>query len=250
MAPNVSANAGALTPAQLERLQTISSCVVASAIEQCNVRLPNTGFSNASIRCIFEDFPPTAGYAATVRIRTATPPIEGGRYSYASTDWWEHVLSVPAPRILVIEDTDEEPGLGAFVGEVHACILRALQCVGLATNGSVRDLREVRPTGLQMFAANVSLAHAYAHVYDFGGPVNLAGLRIRPGDFLHGDLHGIQTVPLSIVDQILAAADDILKKRRSLAELCRSGCGADTIRQAVKNQLQPTSESQARRNTP
>jgi regulator of RNase E activity RraA len=250
MNPNVSVKIRELTPVQLERLQGLSSCVVASAIEHCNVRLPNTGFSNASIRCIFEDLPPVAGYAATARIRTATPPMEGGRYSYARTDWWEHVLSVPAPRILVIEDTDEKPGLGAFVGEVHAYILRSLQCAGLATNGAVRDLREVRAAGLQMFAANVSPSHAYAHVYDFGGPVTVAGLQVRPGDFLHGDLHGIQTVPLDVVDQILSAAGHILEKRRNLAELCRSGCGTDTIREAVKNQMQPTSDSQTRRNAP
>jgi regulator of RNase E activity RraA len=250
MTPNASATSGGLTSAQLERLQGLSSCVIASAIEHCGVRLPNTGFSNSSIRCIFEDLSPVAGYAVTVRIRTASPPMEGGRYSYSRTDWWEHVFSVPAPRILVIEDTDEKPGLGAFVGEVHANILRSLQCVGLATNGAVRDLREVRVTGLQMFAGNVSLSHAYAHVYDFGGPVNVAGLRVRPGDFLHGDMHGIQTVPLNIVDQILIAADDILQRRHLLAELCRSGCSAETIRQAVKDQLQPAAESKTRRNVP
>ena len=116
------------------------------------------------------------GYAATARIRTANPPMEGHGYSYERTDWWNHILSIPAPRIVVIEDVDEPAGLGAFVGEVNANILLALRCEGLVTNGAVRDLDEVRRSGFQMFAGNVSVSHAYAHIFDFGGPVKVGGL--------------------------------------------------------------------------
>jgi 4-hydroxy-4-methyl-2-oxoglutarate aldolase len=240
METNSSPRAGDLTPVQLERLQGLSACVVASAIELCNVRLPNTGFSDARIRCIFEDLPPMVGYAATARIRTATPPMEGGRFSYARTDWWDHLLSIPSPRVLLMEDMDAKPGVGAFIGEVHACILRSLGCVGVVTNGAVRDVREVRATGLQMFAGNVSVSHAYAHVFDFGGPVEIAGLRVRPGELIHGDLNGFQTVPVGIVGQVLEFADEILRTRNSLTGLCRSsGFTVNKLRDAVKTEMLP-----------
>lgn len=220
MTSNSSPASGELTLVQLRRLQGLSACVVASAIELCDVRLPNTGFSDPSIRCLFEDLPPVVGHAVTLRICTATPPMEGGRYSYARTDWWDHLLSVPAPRILVIQDVDKRPGVGALVGEVYACILKALGCVGLLTNGAARDLREMRANGFQVFAGNISVSHAYAHVFDFGGPVEVAGLNIHPGDLLHGDLNGIQTVPGDIVDQVLAKAEEILERRRALTSQC------------------------------
>ena len=165
-----------LSPANLEQLRRLTTCVVASAIETFRVRLPNTGFADSSIRCIFGEQPPIAGYAATARIRTANPPMEGHGYSYERTDWWNHILSIPAPRIVVIEDVDEPAGLGAFIGEVNANILLALGCEALVTNGAVRDLNEVRQTGFQMFAGNVSVSHAYAHIFDFGGPVKVGGL--------------------------------------------------------------------------
>jgi regulator of RNase E activity RraA len=244
METNSSLRAGELTPGQLEKLQGLSACVVASAIELANVRLPNTGFSNSSIRGIFEDLPPMVGYAATARIRTATPPMEGGRFSYARTDWWDHLLSVPAPRVLLIQDMDEKPGVGAFIGEVHACILRSLGCVGVVTNGAARDLREVRATGLQVFAANAAVSHAYAHVFDFGGPVEIAGLRVRPGELLHGDLNGVQTVPTGVVGQVLAWAEEILKTRNVLAGLCRSsGFTVDKLREAVQVAMLPKAKT-------
>ena len=224
-----------LEPACLEQIRQLSTCVVASAIETFRVRLPNTGFALSSIHCIFEHFAPVAGYAATVRIKTTNPPMEGGAYSYARTDWWNHILAVPAPRIVVIEDLDHPPGIGAFVGEVTASILLALGCVGIVTNGAVRDLAAVEPKSFQMFAGNVAVSHAYAHIFDFGGPVVAGGLEVRPGDLIHGDRHGVQTIPMEIASKLPAAAREILQKRRLLTTLCASAdFSIDGLREAVR----------------
>src|SRR5215469_8295277 len=107
-----------LAPTVLEPYRRLSTCLVASAIETFHVRLPNTGFANSNVRCMFPDKKPVIGYAATARIRTSSPPMEGKSY-YFQTEWWSEILRVPEPRIVVIEDLDSPPGLGAFVGEVH-----------------------------------------------------------------------------------------------------------------------------------
>jgi 4-hydroxy-4-methyl-2-oxoglutarate aldolase len=210
-----------LKPAQLEQFRRLSTCVVASAIETFRVRLPNVGFANSSVRCMFPDLPPVAGYAATARIRTSAPPMEGHGY-YFRTGWWNEILKIPAPRIVVVQDLDDPPGLGAFVGEVHSHILRALGSVAFVTNGAVRDLDLVRATGFQLFAGNVSVSHAYAHVFDFGGTVVVGGLKISPGDLIQADRHGVQTVPLEIAERVPEAAAEILKRRQYFIGLCRS----------------------------
>ncbi len=132
-------NVEPLMPLQLEQLRSLSTCVVASAIETFGVRLRNKGFSDSRLHCIFEDLPTTVGYAATARIRSADPPMEGHSY-YDRGAWWDSLLKIPAPRVVIIEDVDSKPGLGAFIGEVHANILLALGCVAVVTNGAVRDL--------------------------------------------------------------------------------------------------------------
>ena len=225
-----------LTPAHLEQLRRLSTCVVASAIETFRVRLPNTGFTDSSVRCMFPDSPPVVGYAATARIRTSDPPMQGHNY-YFRTEWWNEILRIPAPRIIVVEDLDRPPGLGAFVGAVHANILQALGSVALVTNGSVRDLPEVKATGFQLFAGNVSVSHAYAHVFDFGGTVKVGGLKVNPGDLIHADLHGAQTVPLEIAAHVPAAASEILTRREYFIGLCRSGnFTLDALRGAMQEQ--------------
>ena len=224
-----------LNPSNLEQLRRLSTCVVASAVETFQVRLPNSGFADSSIHCIFNDRLPTVGYAATARMRSMSPPMVGHGYYYERTDWWNHILGIPEPRVVVIEDVDKPAGLGAFIGEVNANILIALGCVGLVTNGSVRDIDNVKLTRLQMFAGSVSVSHAYAHVFDFGSPVEVGGLKIRPGDLIHGDRHGVQTVPLEIAEKVPAAAHEILQRRQHVIGLCRaSDFSLEKLREAIQ----------------
>jgi 4-hydroxy-4-methyl-2-oxoglutarate aldolase len=223
-----------LPGALLDELRGLDACTVANAIETFDVRLRNVGFAGSGIRCIFEDFPPLVGYAVTARIRTTEPPMEGPSY-HARTDWWDHILSIPAPRIVVVQDIDKFPGLGSFVGEVHANIFCALGCTGLVTNGAVRDLPGVRAARFQMFAGCVSVSHAYAHVFDFAGVVEVGRMKVRPGDLIHGDRHGVQTVPLEIAAKIPGVARQLLEGEQRLISLCRSsGVKPEKLREAIE----------------
>ena len=210
-----------IAPAALEELQQLDSSTVANAIEKFGVRLRNSGFADSTVRCIFEDLPPLIGYAATVRIRTSEPPMDGDSYYYR-LDWLDPLLSIPIPRVLVVEDLDPHPGLGSFVGDVHANILRALGFIGLVTNGAVRNIDEARALKFQIFARNLSVSHAFAHVVDFGGAVRVGQMAVRPGDLLHGDRHGVQTVPIEIAQKIPAVAQSMRGEEREIIELCQS----------------------------
>ena len=176
---------------------------------------------SSAIRCQFPHFGPMLGYAATARFRSSSTPITGGRY-YEQMDWWNYVASIPGPRILVMEDADETPGSGAMVGEVHAVIAKALGCVGHVTNGVVRDLARVEKIGFHLFAGGTVVSHAYAHVVEFGIPVEIGGLKINPGDLLHGDRNGIHSIPLSIAAGVPDMVETISEQERKLIDFCRS----------------------------
>jgi 4-hydroxy-4-methyl-2-oxoglutarate aldolase len=210
-----------LSSSDLEKLAALDSCSVSNAIETFNVRLRNEGFITGGLRCMFPELHSTVGYAATCRIRASSPPMTGRCY-FNRMDWWKYLLTVQAPRVLVIQDVDRVPGIGAFVGEVHATVGRALQCVGCVTNGAVRDLEGVEATGFQLFAGSVSVSHAYAHIVEFGEPVEIGGLKIRSGDLMHGDRHGVQTVPLSIASEVPRVAEEIRRREQELFAFCRS----------------------------
>lgn len=175
------------------------------------------------------------GYAATARLHTGEPPIAGRLY-HDRTDWWNSILEVPAPRVVVIADMDHHPGLGALLGDVHASILLALGCVGYVTNGAVRELPLIRQLGLQLFAGNVAVSHAYAHIFDFGVPVTVAGLEVHPGDLLHGDQHGLLTIPTNIAAEIPAVAAKQRENEQKVIQLSQSkDFSLEKLREALKH---------------
>lgn len=211
-----------LTEGELDALRQVDTCMVANAVETFNVRLHNTGFTNASIRCMFEDAPPMVGYAATARLRSGEPPMVGGTFRDRA-DFWNSILAIPAPRILVLEDKDDPPGRGAFVGDMHSAILKALGCIGYLTNGAVRELPSVRAMGIQLFAGSVAVSHAYAHIFDVGAAISVGGMEVRPGDLLHGDRHGVLTIPAQIAAVIPAVAAEMQRAEQKVIDFCRSG---------------------------
>ncbi|MFZ0198589.1 MAG: RraA family protein [Candidatus Sulfotelmatobacter sp.] len=210
-----------LTEEELDALRRFGSCMISNAIETFDARLRNTGFADARIRCIFEDAPPMVGYAATARLLSGEPPIVGGGFRDRA-DFWNAILQVPAPRILVLEDMDRLPGRGAFVGDMHAAILKALGCIGFVTNGAVRELPAVRAMGFQLFAGSVAVSHAYAHIFEIGTVVRVGGMEVRPGELLHGDRHGILTVPIKIARELPSVAERLQQAERKVINFCQS----------------------------
>ena len=210
-----------LTPEQLEELRRLDACTLANAIETFQQRLRNEGFADGTVRCLFPQLPPMVGYAATVKIRGSAPPLAAGHYP-DRTDWWDYILSLPAPRVLAVQDVASSAGLGSLIGAVHVNILRALGCVGAVTNGAVRDIPAAEKLGFNLFAGSVSVSHAYVHIVEVGGAVEIAGLKIQSGDLLHGDLHGVQSVPLDIAGQIFPVAERIAAKEQELIALCQA----------------------------
>src|SRR3984957_400381 len=210
-----------LTEEELDALRQFDTCMVANAVETFNVRLHNTGFTNASIHFIFEDAPPMVGYAATARLRSGQPPMVGSSFRDRG-DFWNSILEIPAPRILMLEDKDSPPGRGAFVGDMHSAILKALGCIGYVTNGAVRELPSVRAMGIQLFAGSVAVSHAYAHIFDVGAAITVGAMEVRPGELLHGDRHGVLTIPAEIAAAIPAVAAEIRRAEQNVIDFCRS----------------------------
>jgi len=209
------------TEEELSALRQFDTCMIANAIEKFNVRLRNAGFTGGKMRCMFPGEPPMVGYAVTGRLRSGDPPI-AGVFFRDRRDLWARILEMQAPRILVLEDVDEKPGRGAFVGDMHAAILRALGCVGCVTNGAVRELPSVRRIGMQLFAGSVAVSHAYAHIFDLGIPVSVDGMEVHTGTLLHGDQHGIVTVPAEIAAEVPKIAGQLQRSEHEIIEFCKS----------------------------
>lgn len=205
---------------QIGELRQISTPTISNAIETFEVRPRNEGFMNPEIKCILPELGPMVGYAATGTYRASRPATEDENGMHK--ELWKHVLSIPAPRVVVVQDTDDPPCVGSLWGEVNGTIHKALGCVGTVTNGGVRDLDEVRAMGFHFFASNVIPSHAYVHVVDAGKPVTIGGLTVHPGDLLHGDQHGVVIIPHEIAAEVAGRAREVEENERKTIDFFRS----------------------------
>ena len=223
-----------LTEEELNGLRQFDTCIIANAVETFNVRLRNTGFNSGSVRCIFPDAPPMVGYAVTARLSSGEPPIKGGTF-HDRGELWKFLLQSPPPRILVLEDVDDPPGRGAFVGDMHAAVLESLGCVAYITNGAVRELPSIHSMGLKLFAGNVSVSHAYAHIFDLGAAVTIDGMEIHTGDLLHGDRHGFLSIPPDVAGSLPEVAARLQRFERKVIAYCRSsGFSVEGLTEVMK----------------
>ena len=205
-------------PSVLEALRRYDTPTVSNAIETFNVRPWDTGFMSWEIRCLFPELAPMVAYAATcsIRARGEHAPQQD------QSELWQHVLSIPGPRVVCVQDLDEPRGHGAMWGEVMSTIFKALGCAGVVTDGCVRDFKEVREMGFQFFAPNPGVSHAYIRVEEIGIPVRIGGVEVKPGDLLHADQHGVLLVPHEVAAEIPAAADRIIEREQGLIKWVRS----------------------------
>ena len=207
-----------LSQEEMEALRKCSTCSVSNAIELFNVRPRNQGFMLPGIECRFPELGAMIGYAVTAVITADSP--DGRRVSPPL--WWEEILKIPEPRIAVIHDLDR-PSLGSFWGEVNANIHKRLGCVGVVTDGAVRDLSEVKEIGFHFFSGSVAVSHAYVHLVDLGVPIKVGGLLVKSGDLIMGDPHGVVSIPLEIAKDVPQAVQMMEDWERPIIDFCRSG---------------------------
>jgi len=104
------------------------------------------------------------------------------------------------------------------------------------TNGSVRDIDPWAP-GFQFLAGVIGPSHAYANVVDFGGEIDVLGMRVRSGDIVHADRHGAVVIPVAAIRDLPAAIDKVAKREASILAVARApNCTAEKLIAVFKEQ--------------
>ena len=207
---------------EFEFLRSIDTPTVCNLVEIVTPQRRGAGYTVKHLHCAFPDLPPTVGFARTVTIK-AKDAFGMGDASYIRRrlDYLDYVAAEPRPTVMVIEDLDEEPGYGAFWGEVQSNVHQALGCLGTVTNGSVRDIPMI-PPGFQMLAGSIGPSHAYVHMVEYGGEVNVHGMTVRSNDLIHADRHGAIVVPADKIGAMKTALTGLAEREAKIIKAARA----------------------------
>ena len=196
-----------LTLEQIETLRAVDTPTVCNAIERFGVRGRVEGFLGMDIRSLTPELGTMLGYAVTVTVDSTTPDVPAPPESWRQ--WIEAMAAAPKPAVLVFQDVGSQVRKSAHLGEVMGTIAVRLGVVGVVCDGGVRDIVELKRLGFHCFAPGLVPSHGNPRLIEVNVPVVLDGVRILPGDLLHGDANGVTTVPLSIASQVADAAAQV-----------------------------------------
>jgi regulator of RNase E activity RraA len=207
---------------EFEFLRSIDTPTVCNLVEIVTPTRRGAGYTVRHLHCPFPDLPPMVGFARTVTIK-AKDAFGMGDASYIQRrlDYLDYVAAEPRPTVMVIEDLDEEPGYGAFWGEVQSNVHQALGCLGTVTNGSVRDIPMI-PPGFQMLAGSIGPSHAYVHMVEYGGEVNVHGMTVRSNDLIHADRHWAVVVPADKIGEMKTALVGLAEREAKIIKAARA----------------------------
>jgi regulator of RNase E activity RraA len=220
---------------QLEFLRSIDTPTVCNLVEIVVPERRGHGYTVKHLHCPFPELPPIVGFAKTVtfKAKDAVPLGQAG-YMQKRLDYLDYVASEPRPGIMVMQDLDGEyAGYGAFWGEVQSNVHKALGCLGVVTNGSVRDIPAIAP-GFQMLAGSIVPSHAYVHVVEYGIGVNVHGMAVTSGDLIHADRHGAIVVPADKIDAMKSAFDSLAAREAKIIAAARAGGDLESIKAAMR----------------
>lgn len=175
-----------------------------------------TGFTRTQFVALDPSLPPIVGYARTAMIRSTSPFCPAEKRAKA-LEYYEYTSKGAGPTIVVVQDIDANPGLGAHWGEVHTALHQKLGSVGAITNGSFRDIDD-SAKGFQVLGGSVNPSHAYVHVVDYGSEVEIFGMNVKHGDLLHADQHGAVVIPAEAVDKLPAAINMIAAREKVILD--------------------------------
>ena len=215
-----------------ETLRKYDTPTIVNSLELLDSKFRTSGFTKEQLFCTDTSLPPIIGYARTATIKASNeidPQIKRDR----SLAYYEYVSSGTGPWISVIQDIDENPGFGAFWGEVNSNIHKSLGVIGTITNGSVRDLDELSE-GFQVLAGKIGPAHAYVRIEETGIPVDIFGMEVQHNDLLHADRHGAVVIPAELAGKLPESIELMISREKIILDACkRDDFNYQILRQAI-----------------
>ena len=152
---------------------------------------------------------PTVGYALT---STWMPLHEPTQDIAGRLDYMDSIAYANVPVIVVQQDIDLPPRRGAIIGDGMAYQMRALGAVGAVTDGNARDVQGIKQAGLALWATGRVPGHGPFNLIDHGLPVDVAGLRILPGDILVCDDDGVTRLSVDVAADVLKQCAEVRER--------------------------------------
>jgi 4-hydroxy-4-methyl-2-oxoglutarate aldolase len=110
-------------------------------------------------------------------------------------------------------------------GEVLSMGAKMKGVSGVVVDGAARDIDACKEFGFPVYARAVIPITARGRIMEesFNVVIRLGDVQVRPGDIIVADVNGVVAIPVEKLDEVLGAAEEILKKEEAMVAELRKG---------------------------
>jgi 4-hydroxy-4-methyl-2-oxoglutarate aldolase len=197
----------------LRRAAALDVCCVSDALDQAGEPGAVLGIHSLSVpRRV-------AGPAVTVRL-APVDQLESAAGRHLGTA----AVEAASPGDVIVVDAHGETSAASWGGILSlAAAHRSVS--GVVVDGALRDVDEAVAYDLPVYAraAVQRTARGRLHEIDWNCPIDLAGVRVAPGDLVMGDRSGVVVVAARLLAKIIPAGERIKEREDAMAADVRAG---------------------------
>jgi len=182
-----------ITRELLEGLRDFETALLANTIGCVDSTPAEEWYMGGSIQSVTPTLGPTVGIALTCYADTSSPgnipDIDG---------YWQHLEQMSQtdlPVVWVVKASGSRPDHECIIGDGMAKTLNSVGCVGLVTDGGVRDIKGLLNVPFAAYCRGKTVHHTGLRFSRLNEPVEIGGITINTGDVIHADNEGVIKLP-------------------------------------------------------
>lgn len=226
----------AITKELLQILTEFDTPLVANTIGVIDPTPAHEWYMGSSIQSVTPGLGPTVGIAFTCELDSSSP---GG--TAEMDDYWrlmEEMELEQRPIVWVVETSGSRPDHECVLGDGMAKGLRAAGCIGVVTNGGVRDIAGLLTVPFAAYAKGKTIHHAHLRFRRARQPVEVGGITVYHHDVIHADGGGVIKIPADCLQRLPGQAIRMQTfEREAHSLLRRTDLRADQKRDGVRDLL-------------
>jgi regulator of RNase E activity RraA len=211
------------------RLLTLDTSVVSDVLDEA-------GYPNQVVLDVLKPLEPSCKLAGQALTARGAPRVALANPAPAVT--LREIDAAIHPGAIVVMDTGGFTA-GTALGGFVATQFQRLGCVGVVTDGAIRDAAEIRNLGLPVFTRSVTPINGARRFswMEVGGQIVLPGqtgpaVVVENGDWLLGDTDGLIVIPGTIAEDVVALSEELARIERLIAADMKAGGEREAVMQA------------------
>jgi regulator of RNase E activity RraA len=220
----------------IQQLADYDTALIANTIGHLDATPAHEFYLGRTIASMTPALGPTVGVAVTCEIDSSSPDNQA--------DWepfYEQVKAIERmaePAVWIAKTVGSRPDHECVIGDGMGKLLHSAGCIGLVTDGGVRDVEGLMTVPFAAYAHGRTIHHGAIRFPRINLPVEVGGVIIRPGDVIHANVGGVIRIPSACLEALPERAAAMLAfEHEAHAVFRQTGLAVDEKRRRVATLL-------------